>query len=278
MDDEPEAPQDRPLTFFSATIWALIAILLTFVFVGVTDSAREGARLDPVSSTGCLALAYSAVLFGVLRLHEPQTSIRHILALRRPSVLVCLLAIAAGLALSLPSEWLDNTLAKRWATSKEDAEALETFLNVSTMGKRVGLFATLVIVQPVMSELFFRGVLFTPLRRTRTAETVLLAATAFETLSMVSPRAMLSLLAAALVFSWIRGITGSVIPAILAHVAFNALGVVPMVLGKHEIEPTGPILLASAVTGVVALVGLSFLARGSDAVLARQADAGEVPL
>ncbi|MBX3234380.1 MAG: CPBP family intramembrane metalloprotease [Labilithrix sp.] len=270
--DEEEAPQHRPLTFFSAAIWTLIAMLLEAVCASATDSARPGAMVDPVSRMACLAVAYSVVLFGVLRLHEPQTSIRHVLALRRPSVLVCLLALALGAALALPSEWLDKALAARWPTSPDDNDHVDRLFSVATVGKRVALFVTYVIVHPVLKEGFFRGVLFTPLRRTRSLESVVLAVAAFETLPMFSPRSMLVLLGSTLVFSWLRGLSGSIVPSILAHVAFNAVGLVPLVLGKPELEPTRTLLLASAAAGVVALAGLTFLARGVAAVQAREAD------
>jgi membrane protease YdiL (CAAX protease family) len=276
----PDAPQDRPLTFFSAAIWTLIAMMLNVVIVQLTEQGREGAMMDPVSRTGALALAYSIVLFCVLRLHEPQASIRHVLGLRPPSILAVLCALAVGAALSLPSDWLDNALEARFPSSPEDEEAVKAVLTVTSVGKGISLFLTLAILQPLLTELFFRGVLFTPLRRTRRAETVILGVAAFETLGNLSasPRLTISLLAATLVFSWIRGVTGSIVPAIVAHVAFNAVSVVPICLRRPELQPTKTLLLVSGVAALSSLVGLSLVGRTARAALARQRDAGEVPL
>lgn len=275
----PEAPQDRPLTFFTAAIWSLIALVLMQLAVGVTEEGRAGATTDLVSTTGCMALAYSIVFFAILRLHEPQASIRHVLGLRAPAPLAVLLAIALGAALALPSDWLDNLLETRFPTAPEDQEMVKSALAVTSVGKAIGLFVTLALLRPIFTELFFRGVLFTPLRRTRGAQPVIFAVAAFETLgNLFSPRYALVFLVSTLVFSWVRGVTGSVIPSMMAHIAFYAVGVIPMVLNKPELQPTKTLLLASSVTALVSLFGISMLSRTARAIDARQRDAGEVPL
>lgn len=282
MDSTPpdRDPIERPLTFFSASIWVLVAMMVNVIVITLTESGREGAMVDPVSRTGCLVLSYSLVLFAVLRLHEPEASIRHVLAVRWSSPLILILAVVVGAALTLPSDWLDNALAVHFPTPPEDAEAADAVLAVTTLGKKVGLFMTLGLIQPAITELFFRGVLFTPLRKTRRAETVILAAAAFETLSNLgfAPRGAIALLAATLVFSWLRGMTGSIFPSILAHISFYCVSVIPIVMGRSEFEPTKPLLAASAVGAIVGLFGISFLARGESASLARQRDTGELTL
>ena len=273
----PEPPQDRPLTFFSAAIWTLIALMLNVVVIGVAEQDR--VSIDMVSRTGCLALSYSLVLFGVLRLHEPNASIRHVLGLRPPSVLTVLLALLLGAALSLPSDWIDNALERSFPTTPEDEEVVKSVLTVTSVGKGVSLFLTLGLFQPIFMELFYRGVLFTPLRRSYRAEMVILGVAAFDSLgNLGSPRAALALLASTVVFSWVRGVTGSVIPAIAAHIAFNALGIIPISLQRTELKPTPMLLAASIATALVSLIGLSVVSRSARAVDARSRDAGEVPL
>lgn len=275
----PEPPQDRPLTFFTGGVWTLIALMLMQLAVGVTEEGRAGASTDLVSTTGCMALAYSIVFFGILRLHEPQASIRHVLGLRAPAPLALILGLALGAALALPSDWLDNFLESRFPTAPEDEEVVKSALAVTSVGKAIGLFVTLALIRPIVTELFFRGALFTPLRRTRGAQAVIFAVAAFETLgNLFSPRYALVFLVSTLVFSWVRGVTGSVIPSMMAHIAFYAVGVVPMVLRKPELQPTKMLLLASSITALVSLIGLSLISRSARAIDARQRDAGEVPL
>jgi membrane protease YdiL (CAAX protease family) len=277
----PDAPQDRPLTFFSAAIWTLIAFLLNIVIANLTEQARPGAWMDAVSRTGCIALSYSIVFFCVLRLHEPEASIRHILGLRPPSALAILLSLALGAALALPSDWLNNVLESRLPNPADvDEEAAKAALAVTSTGKAISLFLTLSVLEPILTELFYRGVLFTPLRRTRRTESVIVGVAAFESLVTLSyaPRLTMALLASVLVFSWIRGVTGSVYPSIAAHFAFTAVSVIPMCLRKPDIEPTKTLLIASGATALASLVGLSLLSRSARAVDARQRDAGELSL
>ena len=215
------------------------------------------------------------MLFGILRVHEPEGSIRHVLALRRPSVLALLLALAIGAAMSLPSEWIDQALDARFPRPLQEQEGLDRLLSVATVGKRVTLVLMLVVCQPVLDELFFRGAIFTPLRRTHRAETVVLATAAFETLGSLSPRAMISMLASTLVFSWIRGATCSIFPSIVARGAFFGLGVVPMAFGRESPAPTRSLLVASGAVAVLGLVGIFMLSRRNARLLdARVEDVG----
>ncbi len=167
-----------------------------------------------------------------------------------------------------------GALDARFPRPPTDKEALDRILSIPTIGKRISLVVTLVVLQPALDELFFRGALFTPLRRTRSATTVILATAAFETLGSLSPRAMISLLAATLVFSWIRGITGSIFPSIVARAAYYGFGILPIALGYDEPKPTRTMLLASIAAACVGLVGLSVLSRRERAVRARLDDSG----
>jgi membrane protease YdiL (CAAX protease family) len=276
MDSGPPSElKDRPLSFVSAAIWTLAALFLDLLFLGITESAREGAFFDLVSRTACEALAYSIVFFAILRVHEPETSIRHVLALRAPSIIAVVLALAIGAALALPSEWLDQALDARFPRLPAEKEALDRLLSVSTTGKRITLVVTLVVLQPAFDELFFRGAIFTPLRRTRRAETVIVATAAFETLGSLSPRAMISLLVVTLVFAWIRGATGSIFPSMLARMAYYGVAIVPLAMGRDALKPTKMLLLGSAVAFVVGLLGLFLLSRRDARLLDARLEDGE---
>jgi membrane protease YdiL (CAAX protease family) len=262
------------MSFAAAAIWSIMALFLGLFFLGATEAAREGAFYDLVSRTGCQALAYSVVLFGILRVHAPEASIRHVLALRRPSLLALVLALAVGAALSLPSDWLDRALELRFPRPPEERAALDRLLSAATLGGRVGLVTTLVLVQPALDELFFRGALFTPLRRTHRAETVVFATAAFEVLGSLSPRAMITLAGAMLVFAWLRSATGSVFPSLAARAAYYGLGVVPLALGREPPAPTRALLAASAAVAVGGLAGIFALSRRSARVQGARLDDG----
>ena len=146
---------------------------------------------------------------------------------------------------------------------------------MATVGKRITLVVTLVLLQPAFDELFFRGALFTPLRRTHRAETVVLATAAFETLGSLTPRAMISLLAATLVFAWMRGATGSIFPSMLARMTYYGVAVVPMALGREPPKPTKMLLLVSSAVAVLGLLGLSLLSRRNARLLDAKLEDGE---
>lgn len=276
MDSAPDGEtKDRPLTFVAAALWTLLMVFVLAFVVGMTDAGREGARLDIVSQTGCAALAYSIVFFGILRVHEPESSIRHVLALRAPSALAVLFAIAIGAGLSLPAEWLEQALATRFPRSTQEQEALDQLYSIATVGQRVGLVATVVVVQPILDELFFRGALFTPLRRTHRADAVVVATAALETLVQFSPRMMMALFAASLVFSWIRGATGSIFPSIVARMTFFAISVVPLAIGREPLPPTRSLLVGSGVITLFGLFGLAFLSRRNARLLEARLEDGE---
>jgi membrane protease YdiL (CAAX protease family) len=267
--------KERPLSFVSAAIWTLLALFLDLFLLGMTEAGREGAFYDLVSRTTCEALSYSIVFFGILRLHEPETSIRHVLAVRAPSILALVLALAVGAALSLPSEWLDQALLSKYPRSDAEREAYERLLSIATPGRRVGLVTTLVLIQPALDELFYRGALFTPLRRTRRAEAVIVATAALETLGSLSPRAMVSLFAATLVFAWIRGTTGSIFPSILARMSYSGVVILPLAFGREPPPPTRMLVALCAAVALLGLSGLAFLARRDARLLdARLEDGG----
>jgi uncharacterized protein len=269
----PASSNERPLSVGSAAIWTLLAILLDLLFVSVTEAGREGALYDLVSRTACQGLAYSIAFFGILRLHEPETSIRHVLALRTPSIFGILLALVVGAAMSLPSEWFDRMLEVKFPRSLAEKEALERILAVSTLGKKIALFTTIVVLGPAFDELFFRGVMFTPLRRTRTLASVILITAGLEMFGSLSARAMLSIAAPTLVFAWLRGRTGSIWAPLTARMAYYGVGVVPLVLGHPSPEPTRTALLVSIASGTVAAAALALLAPRSSAMSkARLAD------
>lgn len=267
MSSDPQASEQKgqPMTFVAAAIWTVVVVLLDGVIVGMTEAGREGAALDIVSRTASETIACGLVLFGILRVHEPETSVRHVLALRRTPIVAILLCAVIGVAISLPSEWMGQVLDLKFPRPPEEQEAYDQFFSVATTGRRVALFTTLVIVEPIVAELFYRGALFTPLRRTRDAETVVVATAAFETLSSFSPRTMMLLLVASLVFSWIRSATGSVFPSIVGRMAYAATSVVPLVVGRDLPKPTKLWISGTIFAAVAGLFGLAVLSRNAGA-------------
>lgn len=274
MDDNTPENQAKPLTFVLAAIWTLIVAVLVPVMISIADAAHPGAFVDVVTVAMCKVIAYSVVLFAILRLHEPESSIRHVLALRRAPAIVVVLAAVVGAGLSPAAMWLDGLLSKRFPASPVELEALARIFDTPTLGKKVALLAAVVVVMPVFDELFFRGALFTPLKRGRRAESVILATAAYDTLlGGAQPREIASILVTALTIAWIRAVSGSVIPSIAARVVFFGVQVVPLVLLNCELTLSPWMTALGVGLAALSLAGIAAVSKRSARVLeARLAD------
>lgn len=261
----PEATEPRPMSFLAAAGWTLAAVLLFYFTLSAADSARAGAQKDVITQAMCGAIAYSLTLFIILRVHEPDGSIRSVLALKTPPLLTVPLALVAGAALSGPAAWLNQLLLARYPYSDAEKDQLQTLVGGSaydTTPKRIALVVVMAFLMPFLDELFFRGALFTPLRKRARLESVILATAAYETLSSSDTRTMFSFFALSLALSWIRGMSGSSIPAIVARMAFFAPHFLSIALGKELLNLSKPMLAGSLAVALLSLVLIRMLSRG----------------
>lgn len=274
MDRTPPDATPKPLTFVLAAVWTLLVALTVNVILSLIDVLHPGAVVDVVTVATCKLLAYSVVLFAILRLHEPDSSIRDVLIARRPPVLVVILAAVVGAGLAPAAMWLDDALAVRFPPSQMELDAYARIFDTPTPGKKVALLLALVVVMPVCDELFFRGALFTPLRRGHRTQSVILATAAYDTLlGGAQPREIASILATALALAWIRAVSGSVVPSVVARVAFFAVQVVPIVMFARELSLSPLIAGAGVIAALLGVVGIATMAgRSSRIVDARLED------
>lgn len=264
MDSSSPEPERRPLSFLAAASWTLMVAILGGVAVSILEAVHPGAESDAVTLAACRVLAYSLALFALLRMHDPKASIRRFIGLRRTSPALGALGLLAGAGLGPGAMWLNEQFAKRFPAGAEETAQLEHVFGVETLGRKISLVVALVIVLPIADEMFFRGVLFTPLKKERRAETVIVATAAYDTLlNGASPRLVVSMLAISLVLSWIRATTGSVATSVLARVGFFATQVLPIFLTTEEHTP-GRIALGGTALAVAALLGLAAIARRSE--------------
>jgi membrane protease YdiL (CAAX protease family) len=251
----------------AAAFWTLGSAILLSVVIALLDAVHPGAFVDVVTVATCKLLAYSVVLFALLRVHEPDSSIRQVLALRRPPAILVILGAAVGAGLAPGAVWLDGLFAARYPPSPAETEALERILDTPTLGKKIALVVALAVVMPICDELFFRGALFTPLKRGRRAESVILATAAYDVLAAGAPtREMASILGVALAIAWIRAVSGSVIPSIAARIVFFGVQVVPLVLSR-EPKYSAPIALGGAALAAASLAGIAAVGKRSSRVL-----------
>lgn len=263
--DTPSAGS-RPVSFLTAAFWTLLVAVLLAVGMTMLESVHPGAFNDVVTGTTCKLLAYSVVLFGMLRVHAPEAPIRNVLALRRGPPILLALAGVVGAGLSPAAMWLDGVLARRYPATPAEVEALQRLFEAPTPGKKIALVLSFAVVMPICDELFFRGALFTTVKSGRRAEAVIVATAVYDTLlSGAQPREIASMLGIALAISWMRAVTGSVLPSMTARMAFFGVQVVPLVLAE-ELQPTAVHAVAGAVVAAASLVGMAAIGKRSSRV------------
>jgi uncharacterized protein len=274
VDSNPPESAERPLSFLAAAAWTLLVAILLGGMIAIVDAFHPGAFVDVVTVATCKLLACSLVLFAILRVHQPESSIRKVLALRRTPAIMILLGSLVGAGLSPGAMWLDGQFARRFPASPQELEAYEGIFSAPTLGKKVALLVALVVVVPICDELLFRGALFTALKKGRRAESVILATAAYDTLlGGASARELASMLAAVLAIAWIRAVSGSVFPSVAARVAFFGVQVVPLVL-LHDTKLSGSVAIAGVALAVASLAGIAAVGKRSARVLAARLEDG----
>ncbi len=251
-DDEIASPHvSRPISFLAAAAWTIAIGLILPLAISITEGARPGAAVDSVNLTACIVLAYSVLVFGILRVYAPHASVRDVLGVRPASPVASLLAILAGAALIPALSVIDDFMAKRFPLAPEELERLEKMMTTTTIAQRVVLIVGFGVVVPLAEELFFRGALFSGLRRGRAEGIAVLVCAAFQALSHLDQRSLLTTLVVGLFASWLRGRSGSVVPSALAIVTYNAVQVMAEVMGKGDVTFGPRIAVGSAVAAAV---------------------------
>jgi CAAX protease family protein len=261
MSDGGDAPErtDRPLSFLAAAGWTLLFAILWAVEAEILEAVHPGAKGDLVTFTVSRLLAVSVVLFLILRVHEPETPVRQVLALRRPPVLFTGLAVLAGVGLAIPASFVDDVFLRRYPRTPEELELLDQLGAAGTPVKYAFLVLASVLVLPAIEEVFFHGALFTPLKRGRRADWVVLATSAYAAITFADQRTVASFLGLFLVVGAIRALGGSLWPALAARIAFSAASSLPDLLGRPEAHLastredvlTGLLVTAAAMSALV---------------------------
>jgi len=266
MADSPDSQRvDRPLTPLTAALWSVGLWLVENVCVQVTEAARPGALSDIVNLGACQALATSLVVFAMVRVHARETSLRVTLGVVPLAPLHFLLSIAAGAGLYPLLSTVDDWVLERWpqhppgeAPSLDDT-LMAKLLDVHTMGARVALVVAAFVVMPLARELFFRGVVFTELRRSGRLWVAMVASSVFFAASQFDWRSMPSALVLGLALARLRDRTGSVLGAVAAHLAFWSVAGIPILRGADpaaDVTYSPRWIAGGAVIAVLALVAV----------------------
>ena len=283
-DSDREPPSEeprpaRPLTIPFAVLWFIVVGVASMFALVVTASFRESASHDIVNAVACQALAYVACVAVMVRIHAPDRPLSDALGLRPTHWAFYLLAALFGVALQVPADWLEFLVTRVWPIPASQLEDQLQMLQMTSPLQRVMVPVVTVCVGPAVEELFYRGVLQSGLRKQHPGATVVVLVAALFAAAHVTPQLLPAYFAVGVALSGLRALSGSLLPSLIAHMFFNAVAVVSlMVEGPSADLQSRPLPIGITIGGIGATLALSMIfiliaRRSVRAQHARQEDA-----
>jgi uncharacterized protein len=274
----PPAPEERPMTIPMGVLWAVLASAGMLLILSVTQALRPGAVTDLVNIQGCMAVAFLTAIFLMGRVHANLHTLPDFLGIRHTHPLLHVIAAPLGVALTIPAEILHRAIERKWPTPPDQVlEQLAAFRMDSQL-RRIVIPLVVIAIGPLVEELFFRGALFRGLRRVHPDSVVVPVIALLFSAAHIDTRAMLPLFVLGLFLGLLRTGSGSLLPALIAHMAFNAVGIFELLRAQPNPETdTAPLPAAWSAGGLAATLVLTALfvyvaRRSSRAQLAREED------
>jgi membrane protease YdiL (CAAX protease family) len=279
----PPPPPDKavkPMSAFGAGVATFGATALFLFLVITTYKLRPSAEADVINAFACQAVAYLVALFAILRIYASEVSIRALIGLRRTHAGIYPLAIALGVAVGLPANFLYERIIAKFPRAPDEGGIEKVFHDASS-GKRVALGLVIVVLGPLLEEVFFRGALFRPLRARHGVKLACLTAGVYFGLAHTAEwQSQLPIAMVGVALCFVRQWGGALGPAFAMHAAFNAVGLAQLALAPRLDFLDAPkpawIVVGTAVSAVC-LVAIARIGKYSGAgQIARQRDLEEV--
>ncbi len=254
--------------------WSLAMVLVQGIAGGLVRPERSTGPIDFVSFGVIALVALLAVLFGVVRVHGPDASLREVLgvdesplafppAVAPRAVLLHRLGVVsaclvAGVALVVLDAAFDEAFMARDASFREAIEHIRELLEAPTLRARVVRVLALGVAQPLAELAFYFGIVFGGLRRPRSRLLAGGMGLLFFALHASDLRALpLRVLLGATLLAG-RMATGTIVASAVATVTFSAIEVAQ--IGRSAPLVGGSVALWGMVFSA-ALAALVFLAR-----------------
>jgi membrane protease YdiL (CAAX protease family) len=222
----------------AALAWSLAAFVGLNGVLIASVQLRPAALTDLVHVGGVEAAVFVALCAALLRVHAPDVPLREGLALRPTSAGLLAVCFATGLCLRVPADFLRNLMETLAPTPETVLIGQSQLLKHETLGQVLILISVLAMVGPLVEELFYRGALFGSLLRDQGAlPTVLLTSLAFV-LTHGQWRDFPTLLLVALILGYVRAASGSLLPALALHSAFNLSAIWALLEGLADASET----------------------------------------
>jgi membrane protease YdiL (CAAX protease family) len=245
------------MTFLTAAAWSFGARLGLDMLILAVIAVQPRARLDAVTLVLCQTAAFLGALYLLLQVHNRQRPLLDSLALRPTLVSLCLVAAALGFTLHAPFDGLADLIAQHFPPSAEEAAAQAEAFAATDLLHTCAIVLAAGFIAPLVEELFFRGGLYSGLRHEHTAALTVIGTALFFALSHLSARNLVPVFAIGLVLSHARAASGSLLPGLALHIAFNTSSIVDNFRnashGRHAATPSS---LAMSICGILVSLGL----------------------
>lgn len=261
------------MSFVSAAMWSVCAIsAFDIFFILLLQMTGSASGLDLVSRVLCEAAGFVGTLFLLTLVHERESPLSDVLALRRTPVLLLVIAVLAGVAMQGPINLMTAAIYDRFPLPDEQVELLRQLFDVKPTHQRIAIVVAAGMAGPFVEELLFRGGIFRGLLRRQSAMRTVIGIAVFFALAHREPRNFLPDFVGGVVMGYARIASGSLFPAVAVHAAFNTTSVVLALLyGPEEDVLTGA--QNGIATALLVLLGAAFmlLARRSQVCAAARA-------
>jgi membrane protease YdiL (CAAX protease family) len=270
MSDESPSPQEapdgiRPMPVYVAIGWTIGTLLIQAVLESSLLGARTATRDDLAKLFACQLGAYLFGIFLILRVHAPQAKIRDFLALRPTHFALYPLALLLGAVIQIPSEAIARAIVRRHPIETKD---LLLGIHDDSLSRKILFGVIVVVLGPIIEEVFFRGALWKPLERgyaSMRSLAILFTALLFATVHL-SWHFFIPYWILGLCMGFLRQASGSLIPSLLFHGTFNAVTLYSTLFPQpDEGDPLAPLpawLVAAGFAGsALLLASIHFVSR-----------------
>ncbi len=249
-----------PLSYALAVAWTLGSATFLGWLVHASVVLRPSSASDVVQLGAVEALVFVLGVLGVLALHGRDAPLSSTLGMRPVNPLLLVLGLGLGFVAHFPAEAVDSLVQRFSPESPEDVAFEAALLTAGTPLRLIVVLFIVACVGPLVEELFFRGALFGALRRDHSlVGTAAVTALCFV-VGHLNHRKWPALAIVAAVMTHLRAVSGSLLPCLAMHVAFNAVTVLAFFTGeaspgaapKIDVVPTvlGSLATALLVAGV----------------------------
>lgn len=227
MPPPPEDESIKPMTVVGACMWATGSEIVLLWLITTTRVLKGTDGYDMIGALLCQVAAYLFILYLILRVHAPNTPIRGLLALRGTNPWFFLLGPVLGLSAAYPSYGL-LMLIHRFFPPEEELYAWTDVFYDMTQPERVLIAVGLAVTGPFVEEMLFRGAIYRPMRIDKRPVVVIVVTAILFSAVHLDLQKLVPLFLMGLMLGYLRWASGSLVPPLLLHMAYNGVATVQL--------------------------------------------------